>query len=184
MQEMIKLFGELNFNQPAQRRKVYNFLCGPERSSPNDAGFMLWAHDYIYNPTDAKAQALWKVFIRKYAPLEINMGHNQRAQAMSMLGHQDCLKLQHTPAISTNVTNFKVEGGFKPGAAGNYNIITQVIDFCFDKMDKSATLDLRNMVRKGDQIPASVAADWNKEYIADALNPYYGGGALKALGVL
>jgi hypothetical protein len=86
--------------------------------------FLALGHDYWYKPKDLKALGLHQAFISgpDSWPLTLNISKSVRVDARNLWGDP------RANLHFSEYNKFKNPGGFTPGGAGNYNLMTKTLD--------------------------------------------------------
>ena len=184
MQTIMKEISELKLSDPKHRKNFFNYMGQSSYSAYAEAAFILCAWDYIFNPSDEKAAAFPKVFLRTGSPLELNLGGKDRSKAVSMLGaHDITLKSFGSDNLKHTVKNFKKDAGVRAGGAANYNIYTNFIEHCERTRYRDRTAKAQQEMVNNGALPAANAAGFAIEETCSELRPYWGDKGLKALGI-
>ena len=179
MENTLKLFAQWNLEQPEQRKAL--FVHGSHKWYEEEIVYMICCWDYVYRPTDKKAEGLYEVFLKPQAPILVY------AYQIHM---SDSRKLLTNPKIKAKIQGSKEEivlslqktGGLKAGGAGNYNLMTKAIELTLPdavyKVGKDA--ELVNLVKSGTQGKKATksALDILTNYVAK-----YWGAGIKDLGL-
>src|SRR5690349_8472851 len=88
--------------------------------------FFLCGRDYIYNPTDLKAEGIQKLFIGEDTPFAINIPDSAPA-AIRRTMYAASVNVHTEVGEPHTYRAFTKAAGVRPGGVGNYNLCTKAI---------------------------------------------------------
>ena len=102
-------------------------LTAAVRAQSHDAVlFFLCGRDYIYNPTDLKAEGIEKLFIGAGTPFEINISVGALESFRQAL-HAPALNVKTEIGSPHAVGALTHAAGYRAGGAANYNLVTKAL---------------------------------------------------------
>jgi hypothetical protein len=88
--------------------------------------FFLCGRDFIYNPTDLKAEGIQKLFVGEETPFAINVSDAAPAAIRRQM-YATSLNVHTETGEPHTYTSFRRAPGVRPGGVGNYNLCTQAL---------------------------------------------------------
>ena len=178
MQKMLENFKEYGIGDLQKQRKA--FIHAVKAFEGEGVLFLICARNYVFKPTDEKAEALIELFL-KPAP---KTGHDANCLSINISGftRQKLFKILQTPKVVVSngaggdprqVTNFVKRGGFSKGSAGNYNLVTKALDLAVEDLTNrnssfNQLKDLDHSKQGASTIPAL------GRNLVEVLRPYWG----------
>src|SRR2546423_1059392 len=194
MQTFLDTCKQLGLDQISERGKK---LRASIRAQLNETLlFLICGYDFICNASDVKFRGIEQIFVRRTAPLELNLYGNCIAE---------CNRTLTNPGISASIegTSWKDKPGqkvnFNPalmnkpagvraGGAGNYNLQTKALEVLvthaegLDK-DGALTLEILPKLKSAFATPVGPMTQFQKDRadetlaaMRQALMPYWGAG--------
>lgn len=155
MKAIFDTFAELKLEQPRHRARFFNYMTSTNVFAYNEASFFLCARDYIYNPSDQKIQAFPRVFLQVGSTLQVNISGSHSGIANKFFADNQVSIHSAGGKVSRTVSTFRngKTPGMQFGGAGNYNLMTQALDYISRWMSRDQTNYAIQAIRADGSLP-------------------------------